>query len=370
MMKDGITTSMTWNWDGKLQAASAGGSSIALKYTPGFDRIYKESTVGQTTTKSKYIVDPTGDLSLILLEVDPDETDPNECVRKTYVYGNSQLLAQHDGYYGSDICFYLHDRLGSVRQVVDYSGSVVNSYTYDAWGNVHTAETTETVDNPFRFAGYYWDDEISQYFCNARQYEPATYRFTSRDPVCGLYDEPVTLHEYLYCVNNPTNKVDPGGASSDDIMAKAQSHVPSVVKDTLWLYNARNIDVTRSVELGRDLWDMAARLDYVQDLSSAIVHNWRLVRRAADADRCVVEARRDFILDLGKCGMGDIGLSALGELTSAISHAVKDIPGAGAAAGGALAAANVLSTTACGLKAEQDLGERFEACSGKQRSPN
>ncbi len=49
-------------------------------------------------------------------------------------YANSQIIAQHDGDY-SDLCyFYLHDRLGSVRQVIDVNAAVVNCYTYDPWG--------------------------------------------------------------------------------------------------------------------------------------------------------------------------------------------------------------------------------------------
>jgi hypothetical protein len=42
-------------------------------------------------------------------------------------------------------------------------------------------------------------------------YDPVLMRFTARDPVFGKYKEPLTLHEYLYCLNDPINKVDPEG---------------------------------------------------------------------------------------------------------------------------------------------------------------
>ncbi len=48
-------------------------------------------------------------------------------------YGG-QVLAQHDGDYDDDIYLYLHDRLGSVRQVIDPSGDVKNRYTYQPLG--------------------------------------------------------------------------------------------------------------------------------------------------------------------------------------------------------------------------------------------
>ena len=47
---------------------------------------------------------------------------------------NSQIIAQHDGKYDQTRYFYLHDRLGSVRQIIDTSGNVKNMYTYEPFG--------------------------------------------------------------------------------------------------------------------------------------------------------------------------------------------------------------------------------------------
>lgn len=202
---------MLWTWDGKLQSASAGGSSIDVKYAPGFDRVYKESTVGQTTTKSKYIVDPTGDLTLILLEVDPDENDPNASIRRTYLYANSQVIAQHNGFYKDDIYFYLHDRLGSVRQVIDTSASVKNKYVYQPFGESFASEQAENVTNAFKFTGQLIDAEVEQYYLRARQYDLSIHRFPSRDSYEGTFESPLELHRYLYCMNEPINCWDPSG---------------------------------------------------------------------------------------------------------------------------------------------------------------
>jgi RHS repeat-associated protein len=135
-------------------------------------------------------------------------------IKKTYIYGNSQILAQYDGDWRDENTskyFYLHDRLGSVRQIIDSTASVKNCYTYDPWGLPVGDETSETFFNPYRFAGYFWDDEVSQYHCFRRQYDPVLGRFTSRDPVAGKFKEPLTLHVYLYCLNDPVNMVDPEG---------------------------------------------------------------------------------------------------------------------------------------------------------------
>ena len=42
-------------------------------------------------------------------------------------------------------------------------------------------------------------------------YDPHLGQFTSRDPVAGKFKEPLTLHKYLYCINDPINSVDPAG---------------------------------------------------------------------------------------------------------------------------------------------------------------
>jgi RHS repeat-associated protein len=61
------------------------------------------------------------------------------------------------------------------------------------------------------FTGQYYDSEIAEYYLRARQYDPHIARFTARDLVFGQFEEPLTLHRYLYCRNNPVNMVDPQG---------------------------------------------------------------------------------------------------------------------------------------------------------------
>ena len=73
----------------------------------------------------KYVVDITGELPVILMEIEPASGN----IMKTYIYGNSEVLAQHEGDTSADRYFYLQDRLGSVRLVIDDEGAVQNYYT-------------------------------------------------------------------------------------------------------------------------------------------------------------------------------------------------------------------------------------------------
>jgi|GEM_PF-1307195 len=152
----------------------------------------------------------TGKLPHILLVLDAGAEND---ILQSFVYANDQVLMQRDGsmYNGTNRYYYLHDRLGSVRMIIDADAAVQNCYTYDPWGNIFDNEIEENVSNPYRFAGYFWDDEIKMANCNARIYDPVIGRFTSRDPVFGRFQEPMTLHAYLYCSYDPVNMVDPTG---------------------------------------------------------------------------------------------------------------------------------------------------------------
>ena len=90
-------------------------------------------------------------------------------------------------------------------------GATDAHYTYDPFGNHLESETIDDAITRFRFAGYKWDNTTGMYNCNARWYDPQISRFTGRDPVKGNYQEPLTLHAYLYCANNPANCIDPSG---------------------------------------------------------------------------------------------------------------------------------------------------------------
>ncbi|MFA5424205.1 MAG: RHS repeat-associated core domain-containing protein [Phycisphaerae bacterium] len=149
-----------------------------------------------------------GDLPVILMELDASDMS----IKKAYIYGNSQVIAQYDGNpFSADKYFYLHDRLGSVREMINDTGAVVLMYTYNPFGELIATETTEDTENGFMFTGQQFDSEINQYYLRARQYEPHLGRFVSRDPVLGKFEEPLTLHKYLYCGNDPLNRIDPAG---------------------------------------------------------------------------------------------------------------------------------------------------------------
>ena len=90
-------------------------------------------------------------------------------------------------------------------------------YTYDAWGNhaitVLDAQCEELGSlNPFRYRGYYYDDETCLYYLKTRYYDPEIGRFITADSVAYLAPDTINgLNLYAYCGNNPVMRVDPNG---------------------------------------------------------------------------------------------------------------------------------------------------------------
>ena len=107
--------------------------------------------------------------------------------------------------------YYVKNMQGDVYKVVDASGNVVASYTYDAWGKVLTATGTMADINPIRYRGYYYDSETGLYYLNSRYYDPETGRFINADAAIGQVGNVQGANMFAYCFNNPVNMSDPTG---------------------------------------------------------------------------------------------------------------------------------------------------------------
>lgn len=110
--------------------------------------------------------------------------------------------------------YYLHaDRRDNIASVSDATGAIVETYTYDAFGNATVASASGAPDNPLRFGGQYLDADTGLYYLRARNYDPTVGRFTQRDPVIPLIGAPV-VSPYAYADNQPTRFTDPTGQVS------------------------------------------------------------------------------------------------------------------------------------------------------------
>jgi len=98
------------------------------------------------------------------------------------------------------------DHLGSPRLVVDVAtGVVAQQLDYDEFGNVLT--DTNPGFQPFGFAGGLYDSDTGLVRFGARDYDPETGRWTTKDPI-GLAGG---INTYVYVLSNPLGFIDPNG---------------------------------------------------------------------------------------------------------------------------------------------------------------
>ena len=103
--------------------------------------------------------------------------------------------------------YFYTDNLGSRRVVLDASGSVLDKFSYSAYGEVTHVTGSNSSLASFTGKGY---DATGLIYFNARYYDPITGRFVTEDPSRD------GVNWYGYCGNNPVNLIDPDGRYSND----------------------------------------------------------------------------------------------------------------------------------------------------------
>jgi len=105
---------------------------------------------------------------------------------------------------------------GDIIGVYNESGTLLVSYTYDAWGNQtvtysNGGASTAARYNPFRYRGYYYDSETGFYYLNSRYYDPETGRFINADSYISTGQGLAGNNMFAYCGNDPINRLDSNG---------------------------------------------------------------------------------------------------------------------------------------------------------------
>jgi RHS repeat-associated protein len=175
-----------------------------------------------------------------------------------YAVAIDSLLGRVDS--SGNAMWYLTDKLGSVRENVDGNGNVLDSITYDTFGNI-LAENHPTSGDRFKYTSREWDSEIGQYFYRARFYSPTDGRFESEDPL-GFAGRDTDL--YRYVLNGPTNFKDSLGLQVDGklpkpkvykVVAKAEATL-TCNKGVLWPRPSLGKKLTFGI-FGSSTWESA-----------------------------------------------------------------------------------------------------------------
>lgn len=130
---------------------------------------------------------------------------PSGNLGKRFIYGSKSNIPD---YYVSSGQTYrvISDNLGSPRLVIRVSdGLLVSWVDHDEFGRVLTSSN---MSIPFGFAGGFYDGKTPLVRFGARDYDPETGRWTSKDPILFGGRE---INLYGYSFMDPVNFIDPTG---------------------------------------------------------------------------------------------------------------------------------------------------------------
>lgn len=153
------------------------------------------------------------------------QLDANNQVVAQFVYGSGGVAPDYMIKGGLTYRIFA-DQLGSPRLVVDSaSGNVLERIDYDEFGNV--INDTNPGLQPFGFAGGLYDADTKLLHIGARDYDSASGRWTTKDPI---WFEGADSNLYGYVLSDPINLIDPTGFD-----AEKPHHV--TVRNDVWGVN-------------------------------------------------------------------------------------------------------------------------------------
>ena len=182
-----------WDFENRLVGATPSGASPVTYSYDALGRRVKR-TVGSSWTKFTYdeqnvILDHRSDMSTVEYLNGP---------------GTDSKVRQTDSA-TSETLYFTQDHLGSTRALTNPTGNIVESISYDSFGNGAVSGHTR-----FLYTGRELDLTTSLYNYRSRYYDPALGRFLSEDSIRLRGGNNL----YAYVGNNPGRFVDPFGTEA------------------------------------------------------------------------------------------------------------------------------------------------------------
>ncbi|MEE9368506.1 MAG: RHS repeat-associated core domain-containing protein, partial [Pontiella sp.] len=184
-------------WDERYRLKSVNDGSDLVEYE--YDAWGRKTTRTEGVNTEHYIYD----IDHVVADLDGSGN-----LLRSYTYGqgiDNILTMTTYALSGTNTYYYLKDHLNTVIALTDTSGTIIESYDYDAYGNITIfnasgIEISESAySNRYTFQGREIDWETGLFYFRARWYDAEIGRWLSKDPI-GIRGG---LNQYVFCGNNP-----------------------------------------------------------------------------------------------------------------------------------------------------------------------
>jgi RHS repeat-associated protein len=208
---NGDVTTFSWDYRHRLTEAKRTVGTTVTDDNFTYDVWNRRNVKGESVTGSNAVT-----IATIYDGANPYDdftvTPATTTLATRYLYGTGidQIFARYDG---SNVDWYLTDRLGSVVDIVRASNGNSHTTTYDSFGQILSENGSLVSGDRFKYTAREWDGGIGQYFYRARYYSPSVGRFESEDPI-GFWAGDTNLNRYVF--NSPSNDTDPSGLGPYD----------------------------------------------------------------------------------------------------------------------------------------------------------
>ena len=259
----------TWNYRNEMTGFSeknASGTVIAsgtYTYDSLDRRIGVDETSGGTTTQTWIVYNGTSNTpyaqfngSGTLLE--------RYLAGPSYVPGVTGMVARTSASGVTD--WYVTGKLGSVRDIVNTSGSVIDHISYGAFGSIR-AETNPSAGSQYKFDGMVYDIILSKYYDNARYYDQALGRFIIEDP-SSFHGLDTNLYRFID--NSTLNGIDPLGLS--DSMSGGSN--TSIIDSNITSYLTSTYKVTKDQAYQQETGDLSRIAYMIKQNENQSIMKW------------------------------------------------------------------------------------------------
>ena len=237
IFENGISASFTYNGDGKR---------VKMNVTDEATQVLTRYYIGD-----RYEIDVT----------------PQGTTERFYLGGDaySAPMVMVKGANGAWIPYNIvRDYLGNITHIATKNGTLVEEYSYDAWGRMKDPESglpyiPGSEPELMLGRGYTGHEHLTWFGLinmNARLYDPVLGRFLSPDPFVQMPDFTQNFNRYSYCLNNPLVYVDENGEIFFTTAVIIGLCVGTALGAGLGVYKGYKIAEDKGLEGSAKVWTM------------------------------------------------------------------------------------------------------------------